>query len=348
MISDGSKRAYFEVEISLDRRVNEQTDFYNNTMTKVEDKMDLLFDKVGASEEILVKHLKNKGEISYMFKTTSRKRLGSIKNAVEKLLKNQVKAVEKTDCYTYRKDQFDRALLRYKKNNEIRLEESDKFVYQGTDLDIFKNKKNFFSWQLELENMLFERGSHVIKKAKDREIILYRCGKGNSGKSSFLKYLYFKNRKDIGFIDEGTSSQIISSVINNGTKKCFLIDLPRTRGEDLSGLMASIEKIKNGLCTKSMYGSGELLIMEVPWIIICSNYIPLGSFSVDRWKVYDLIPKKRRKDFEAVDITEEMKEAALDKILVEEYEAKKQEREVRKKAKEIRDGLKKESREVVF
>ena len=77
--------------------------------------------------------------------------------------------------------------------------------------------------------MLFEKGTNIIKKAKDREIILYRCGKGNSGKSSFLKYLYFRNIKDIGFIEEGSVSQITSGVVNGGSKKCFLIDLPRTR-----------------------------------------------------------------------------------------------------------------------
>ena len=138
-------------------------------------------------------------------------------------------------------------------------------------------------------------------------MILYRCGKGNSGKSSFLKYLYFKNTKDVGFVDEGTSTQITSSVVNNGSKKCFLIDLPRTRSEDIRGFMSSIEKIKNGLCTKSMYGSGEMLIMEIPWIIICSNYIPLGSFSADRWKVYDLIPNRSRTDFKAKEIRESIK-----------------------------------------
>lgn len=148
----------------------------------------------------------------------------------------------------------------------------------------------------------------------------------------------------MGFIDEGTSAQITSSVVNNGTKKCFLIDLPRTRGEDISGLMSSIEKIKNGLCTKSMYGSGEMLVMEVPWIIICSNYIPLGSFSADRWKVQDLVPNKSRTDFKAIDISEEMRAAALDKILIEEDEAKAEEARIKRRAKEIRNRIKKESR----
>ena len=346
MIGQESKRSYFEVEVSLNKYVRDQKDFYKNTMMKVEDKMDLFFDKVGASEEVLVKSLEDKSEIAFMFKTGNRKRLGSVKNALEKLLEKEVNGVEAIECLNFRKDEFERRLLHYKKDNEFSVRESDKFVYKGSDLDIFKSKKNFFSWQLELENMLFERGSHVIKKAKDREIILYRCGKGNSGKSSFLKYLYFKNTKDIGFIDEGSSSQIISSVVNNGSKKCFLIDLPRTRGEDISGLMSSIEKIKNGLCTKSMYGSGEMLIMEIPWIIICSNYIPLGSFSADRWKVYDLIPNRSKTDFKAVDISEEMREAALDKILVEEDEAKAEEAKIKRKANEIRSRLKKESRKV--
>ena len=112
--------------------------------------------------------------------------------------------------------------------------------------------------------------------------------------------------------------------------------------------MSSIEKIKNGMCVKSMYGSGEMLIMEVPWIIICSNYIPLGSFGADRWKVYDLIPNKTRTDFKAEDVSDKMRKIALDKILVEEYEVKQEERKVQEKAREIRAKLKKESRKGVI
>ena len=89
-----------------------------------------------------------------------------------------------------------------------------------------------------------------------------------------------------------------------------------------------------------------LLIMVVPWIIICSNYILLWSFSADKWKVYDLTPNKTRIDFRAVDVSEKMRKIALDKILIEEYKVREEERKIQRSAKEIRAKLRKESRKV--
>ena len=51
--------------------------------------------------------------------------------------------------------------------------------------------------------------------------------------------------------------------------------------------------------------------MVVPWIIICSNYIPLWSFSADKWRVYDLTPNKTRIDFIAVDVSEKMRKVEI-------------------------------------
>jgi hypothetical protein len=229
MIGQESKRSYFEVEISLNEYVRSQKEFYTRTIVKVENQMDLFFDKVRASEEVVIKNMNDRCELSFMFKTNNRKRLGSVRNALEKILNKEVKGVESVVCFNFRKAEFEKRLLYYKKNEILNVKENNKIAYKGSDLDIFKNKNNFFSWQIELENMLFEKGTNIIKKAKDREIILYRCGKGNSGKSSFLKYLYFRNIKDIGFIEEGSVSQITSGVVNGGSKKCFLIDLPRIR-----------------------------------------------------------------------------------------------------------------------
>jgi len=346
MIGQESKRSYFEAEISLDTGVREQKNYYKNTMLKVENQMDLFFDRVRASEEVLIKNLNDKSEISYLFKTNNRKRLGSVRNALEKMLGKEVNAIENIDCHNYKKQDFEKKLVFYKKDSDLSVKESTGNEYKGSDIEVFKDRKNYFSWQSMLEDMLFEKNSNVLKKAKDREIILFRCPKGNSGKSSFLKNLYFRNTKEISFIGEGSINQISSGVVNGGSKKCFLIDLPRTRSEDLRGLMASVEQIKNGICSKSMYGSGEVLVMEVPWIIICSNYIPLGSFSADRWKVYDLIPNRPKTDYKAKDVSDEMRKIAKDKILIDEYEVKEEERKIREKAKLIRTLLKKGSRKV--
>ena len=115
MIGQESKRSYFEVEISLNEYVRSQKEFYTRTMVKVENQMDLFFDKVRASEEVVIKNMNDRCELSFMFKTNNRKRLGSVRNALEKILNKEVKGVESVVCFNFRKAEFEKRLLYYKK-----------------------------------------------------------------------------------------------------------------------------------------------------------------------------------------------------------------------------------------
>ena len=75
--------------------------------------------------------------------------------------------------------------------------------------------------------------------------------KGNSGKSSFFKWLYLQNSDLIGRITFGSSSQLRSIITKLGPKKIYIIDL-----------LSAIEDLKTGFVINSMYGEGRTLIME--------------------------------------------------------------------------------------
>ena len=80
-------------------------------------------------------------------------------------------------------------------------------------------------------------------------------------------------------------------IVNIGVKKCYLIDIPKTRSqeESLNSLITVLEDCKNGHIVSSMYGTGFTLLMDPPNIIIFSNQsCPVKLMSEDRWKCYEI------------------------------------------------------------
>lgn len=69
--------------------------------------------------------------------------------------------------------------------------------------------------------------SGVIKEADPRRITSILEIGGNTGKSSFFKYLCFKYPEDIGRISYRTASQLRSSLINMEPKPIYIMDLTR-------------------------------------------------------------------------------------------------------------------------
>ena len=343
MIND-NKRSFFEIEIALKEEVNYDNGFLKRVTEDVENQIDAVLHTMSAQGIIIVKNSKDRSEINYLFETGSRKRIGLLRNSLTKKAGN-VYGVEDIDCKSYIKREFKEQIQKYLEDKELIVKRESSAEYKGKDLRIFNDKKNWYSWQKDLYNKLFDSNGKM-KSANEREIILYRCLGGKSGKSTFLKYLYYNHIENIGLLDEGSSGQIKSGIVNNGPKKCYFIDLPRTRGrdEDMSGLLQAVEQAKNGICTKNFFGSGSSLLMEVPWIIITANYIPLGGFSEDRWKVLDL--HKKGNDVIFKDVSRKMRKIARDKILVDKYEIDRREREIVRKANLIRNKLKKPEAEL--
>ena len=134
--------------------------------------------------------------------------------------------------------------------------------------------------------------------------------KGNSGKSSFFKWLYFKHNEAIGRIGYGSASQLRSSAVNIGKKKLYIVDLARSKSKDdrQEDLLSVLEDLKSGLVTNAMYGSGRTLMMEPPHIIVSSNYVlKYELLSEDRWEVYQITKSNKLKRLAAKSEPERVK-----------------------------------------
>lgn len=218
---------------------------------------------------------------------------------------------------------------------------SEDHSYKGNDMDIFKNRENWYTWQKNLHETLFDKDDN-FKPSDDRKIIFIKCDTGCTGKSSFVKYLFIRSKGRIGALQDGTPGQLKSSIYNQGVKKCYMVDLPRTQltnKESMLGLMNSLESLKNGFTTVVFRGAGTHLVMPNPWIVVFANKIPMGSFSLDRWQVWDL--KKKGKDVVNKDITSKIRKIALASITLENEKQNKEERFILNEAHRIKNLIKK-------
>ena len=94
---------------------------------------------------------------------------------------------------------------------------------------------------------------------------------------------------DIAKIYFGSAQQLRSSITKIGSRKIYLIDLPRTKGSDDSHteIFSVFEEVKNGNTTSVLFGSYQVLLMDTPCIVFLTNdYLPIQRMSTDRWKIY--------------------------------------------------------------
>jgi hypothetical protein len=180
----------------------------------------------------------------------------------------------------------------------LKLNKTEKFQkqttpikYDGDDIKILDNPKNWKPWQVEIYKKFFN-SDRSFKKPEERIIYSIIDLEGKSGKSIFYKWLMVHiGDEHIGRITFGTASQLRSSVINMGPKKLYLLNLARAKGRDdrKFDLMASLENVIDGMIISPMYGKAAKLLMEPPHILITSNYLlDYELLSMDRWKVYEL------------------------------------------------------------
>ena len=149
-------------------------------------------------------------------------------------------------------------------------------IYLGQDLECMDNPRPFQAECID----------YVKSPGNDRQILYIYNRDGNNGKSKLHKYLvYHKLAKSVPL---GNATQIKANIVAQGPAKCYLIDLPRTRGstEKLGDLYSAIEKIKDGEVECGMYGKHLQLLMMPPKIIVFSNQPPIIQLlSRDRWNI---------------------------------------------------------------
>lgn len=139
------------------------------------------------------------------------------------------------------------------------------------------NKEDFYPWQKMLYKLL-------QTKANDRTINWVWDTKGNIGKTAFTRYLGIKERACI--IQKGKYADIMNHVFNTKNMKIFIVDVPRSSGNNVS--YNAIESIKSGIIFNSKYETGQKFI-NPPHIVVFANYPPDKSkLSADRWNVINL------------------------------------------------------------
>jgi hypothetical protein len=278
------------------------------TMEQFEDYMEPVLSKMNATYEtysvsrVTTENNEQIPEAIFLFKTNKRKRVGLLRNTLAKNM-NIVEFSNETDeykratylsgkCQALTKTEFNLLLNKFKESNEYKIYQESQlnYKYNAKDIEVLFDNKNWHKWQKKLYDLVFNEQGR-IKPADNRKIIFIEDPKGNSGKSSFLKFLYYKYKNDIGLITEGTSTQLKRSIVMQGGKKIYCVDLPRTADSSISssGLSNALESLKNGLITSVMYGGGtegDQLLITPPWIIVTGNDLSGSTWTPDRWEVY--------------------------------------------------------------
>lgn len=115
--------------------------------------------------------------------------------------------IDDYNAFALLKTEFNQYLEKLKKDGSFEMSNPPNVFegYSGKDIEIFNNRENWHPWQKDVYEMLFHKSGEILD-GNDREIISLYDETGNTGKSSFFKYLYFHHSDEIGRITYGTAS----------------------------------------------------------------------------------------------------------------------------------------------
>lgn len=280
MIKDSNKASYFFLDID---KIGNSELIYND--------VDLVLNAMKVDN--IIHRYEDQKKMLYLFKCEQRKRRGQLQRLATKYLSPEIEF----NCQAMERHTFEKALNKLNKSGAYKITQKPKHFqeYTGNDIKFFQNKQKWHAWQNNIYDLLFnEKGQ--INQADTRKIVSIVDEEGNSGKSSFFKFLFFKNPSSIGRLSYGSASQLRASLTNLGPKEIYIIDLARTKSknDNEEDILSVIEDLKNGLVVNSMYGAGKTLICEPPHIILSSNYyFNFNTLSSDRWNVFRITKQKR-------------------------------------------------------
>lgn len=312
-----NKNSYFCISVIGNTKPGENE---SQIISNFEDIVEPTLSKMLADEVHIAKKNKEEGpyswEILLMFRTKNRKRLSVLRNSIRKtnlFLDDEIELTSTDLLFDYQnqkrygpiaqtqqaltKVEYKNLINALKKQKDIKFfKDKEAETYKGKDIEMLNEKRNWYEWQLKLYDMIFDKLDR-IKDSVEREIIFIEDPKGNGGKSTFWKWLYIHNQEEIGILSEASTSQLKGTIVNLGEKKLYIVDLPRNNSQQgTTDLLNALESLKNGLINTSMYGSAEILYMAPPWIVITGNSMPSGSWTPDRWKVFEITNNKDWKD----------------------------------------------------
>lgn len=127
---------------------------------------------------------------------------------------------------------------------------------------------------------------YTLEEPDGRSILWIVDSVGNSGKSSFAKYMFVKHKCLV--IQGGKLNDIMNIIFNSDMDeiRTVIIDIPRVNKNKVS--YSSIECILNGMITNTKYETG-IKVFNPPHVIVFSNFPPMmESLSEDRWIIKEL------------------------------------------------------------
>lgn len=324
---DDNKHHYFCIKIGYDElqakillKLNDPTN--TDVILQLEGHIEIFFNKIQATDESYI--IKQKHSIFIIFKTSTRRRSGVIKNIFLKNVKlfnvSEFNTYTKTRQKSYtlknghlphfkdicplKKTEFYNLLQQYQDETGMILQ-SNLSQYEGEDIAVFKNRDNWHSWQKDLFNYIFDENED-FRPPSHREILFIFDRFGNTGKSSFIKWLRVTYEQEIGIITEANAQQLRSALITIGKKSLYIVDLPRTKSKQgVNDVLNVLEQVKSGMIQTVMYGRPKEMIFEPVHIIVFGNYVPVGCLSTDRFKTWRLERKNGSENVIKEDISKE-------------------------------------------
>jgi len=129
----------------------------------------------------------------------------------------------------------------------------------------------------------------------DRSIKLVIDKLGNAGKSILAEYLEY-NGDAYEIPPFRLMEDIMQCVMSVGSKKCYLVDMPRAMKKDkLSEFYSGLEALKNGVCYDKRYAFKKRR-MDHPQVIVFTNKEPCYEYmSMDRWEIWEMSEDKSLK-----------------------------------------------------
>jgi len=150
--------------------------------------------------------------------------------------------------------------------------------YLGKDLEL-----ELRPWQRSMLNFL---QVPVENNELYRKVVVIHDRKGNSGKSWWLKKMHVDYPELKVFkLPTDNVDRLLSIVVGTVKKHhkigCFVIDLTRTIGKDISinDVYHALEEIKSGYVVNTMYGKGDIALFSPPKVILLTNDDLLKEFN---------------------------------------------------------------------
>lgn len=306
-MNPNNKKSFFE--IYLIKNISEEYDSLEEQQKSLAEKADMILGRVGPIEHeisfLRINEQLGQLGLSTFIKVANRKRRSQIQKYCTDvdqdneltIFVNDYLQVDWVDMINKFKRDPEQEKLYLDINTKLEKE------YSREDIKVLDKIDNWNKWERQIYALIFKVKENNIKplkkeifrKSVSREIISMVDFVGNSGKSTFWKWILDKYKGDVATIPYGSASQLRSRIVNLGPKKLYIIDLPRTSGRNDSkdDILSVIEEIKSGKIDSTMYGSSESLIFDCPWVIVSSNFeFRYESLSRDRWKVYLMDHKK--------------------------------------------------------